>query len=57
MKKKLFIISNESIHFQDGKFYCDNIDHKTTPEGLNKKFDISLFARKSNKNRSHFSME
>ena len=53
MKKKLFIISNESIHFQDGKFYCDNIDHKTTPEGLNKKFDISLFARKSNKNRSH----
>ena len=53
MKKKLFIISNESIHFQDGKFYCDNIDHKTTPEGLNKKFDITLFARKSNKNRSH----
>ena len=38
---------------QDGKFYCDNIDHKTTPEGLNKKFEVNLFARKSNKNRSH----
>ena len=37
----------------DGKFYCDNIDLKSTPEGLNKKFDINLFARKSNKERSH----
>ena len=53
MKKKLFIFSNESIYPHDGKFYCDNIDLKTTPEGLNKKFDINLFARKSSKERSH----
>ena len=53
MKKKLFIFSNESINSLDGKFYCDNIDLKTTPEGLNKKFDVNLFARKSNINRSH----
>ena len=53
MKKKLYIFSNESIYLQDGKFYCDNIDLKTTPEGLNKKFDINLFARKSSKERSH----
>ena len=53
MKKKLFIFSNESILFQDGKFYCDNIDLKTTPEGLNKKFEVNLFGRKTNKNRSH----
>jgi len=53
MKKKLFIFSNERIYLHDGKFYCDNIDLKSTPEGLNKKFDINLFARKSNKERSH----
>ena len=53
MKKKLFIFSNESVNLEDGKFYCDNIDLKSTPEGLSKKFEINLFARKSNKKRSH----
>tara|TARA_B100001094_G_scaffold256653_1_gene255943 strand:- start:42 stop:1064 length:1023 start_codon:yes stop_codon:yes gene_type:complete len=53
MKKKLFIISNESMISEDNKFFCDNIDLKSTPEGLNKKFDVNLFARKSNKKRSH----
>jgi len=53
MKRKLFIFSNESINLLDSKFYCDNIDLKTTPEGLNKKFDVHLFGRKSNINRSH----
>ena len=53
MKKKLFIISNESVSIQDDKSYCDNIDLKSTPEGLNKKFEMNLFARKSNKKRSH----
>ena len=45
MKKKLFIISNESVSLQDGKFYCDNIDLKSTPEGLNKKYEVNLFTR------------
>ena len=49
MKKPLFIFSNESIFSQEGKFYCDNIDLKTTPEGLNKKFDVNLFGRNSQK--------
>jgi glycosyltransferase involved in cell wall biosynthesis len=53
MKKKLYIFSNESISFNDGKFFCDNIDLKSTPEGLNKKFEVNLFGRKSVKNRSH----
>ena len=53
MKKKLFIFSNESISFQDGKFFCDNIDLKTTPEGLNKEFEVNLFGRKSKISRSH----
>jgi len=53
MKKKLFIFSNESILSHEGKFFCDNIDLITTPEGLNKKFEINLFGRKTKKNRSH----
>jgi glycosyltransferase involved in cell wall biosynthesis len=53
MKKKLFIFSNESVFSQEGKFYCDNIDLKSTPEGLNKKFEVNLFVRESKKKRSH----
>ena len=53
MKKKLFILSNERIFFQDEKFFCDNIDLKSSPEGLNKKFEVNLFGRKSSKKRSH----
>ena len=53
MKKKLFIFSNESVILDDERFYCDNIDLKSTPEGLNKKYEVNLFARKSSKKRSH----
>ena len=53
MKKKLFIISNESIYYKNNKFFCDNIDLKSTPEGLNKKFEVHLFGKKSLKKRSH----
>ena len=53
MKKKLFIFSNESVFSQEGKFYCDNIDLKSTPEGLNKKFEVNLFVRESKKKKSH----
>ena len=51
--KKLFIISNESVFEKEKKFYCDNIDLKSSPEGLNKKFEVNLLARKSSKRRSH----
>ena len=53
MKKKLFIFTNESIFSQDEKFFCDNIDLKSSPEGLNKKFEVNLFGRKSFKKRAH----
>ncbi len=53
MKKKLFIFTNESIFLQNEKFFCDNIDLKSTPEGLNKKFEVCLFGRKSTKKRVH----
>ena len=53
MKKKLFIFSNESIFIQDEKYFCDNIDLKSSPEGLNKRFEVNLFGRKSSKKRAH----
>ena len=53
MKKKLFIFSNESISIEEDKYYCDNIDLKSTPEGLNKKFEVNLLGRKSFTKRSH----
>ena len=46
MKKKLFVFSNENIFSQDEKFFCDNIDIKSTPEGLNKKVRSSSIWKK-----------
>ncbi len=51
--KKLFIISNESIYKNGNKYFCDNLDGKSTPEELNKKFEVNLIARKSRKERAH----
>ena len=51
--KKLFIISNESVFEKEKKFYCDNIDLKSSPEGLNEEFEVNLLARKSSIRRSH----
>ena len=53
MQKKLFIISNESISHSDNSFFCDNLDMKSTPEGLKKNFDIHILGRNSRKTRSH----
>ena len=54
MKEKLFIFSNESISAKDNKYYCDNIDIKSTPEGLKKSYEVNLFGRISNKiKRTH----
>ena len=53
MKKKLFVFSSERISVEDDKYFCDNLDLKSTPEGLNKKFEVNLFGRKSFKKRSH----
>ena len=39
--KKLFIISNESIYENNNQYFCDNIDLKSTPEGLNKNFEVN----------------
>ena len=50
--QKLFIISNESIYENNGKYFCDNIDLKSTPEGLNKDFEVNLIARKAKKDKT-----
>ena len=51
--KKLFIISNESIFEKEKKYFCDNLDMKSTPEGLSANFVVNILARKSMKQRSH----
>ena len=50
--QKLFIISNESIYENNNEYFCDNIDLKSTPEGLNKNFEVNLIARKSKVERA-----
>ena len=51
--KKLFVISNESIFESENKYFCDNIDFKSTPEGLSNSFNVVIVARKSKKPRTH----
>ena len=51
--KKLVIINKEKIFEKNKSFYCDNVDLKSIPEGLNKNFKISVIARKSNIKRFH----
>ena len=46
MISKLVIISNESIFKNGDGFYCDNIDSKSIPEGLNKNFDVLVIGKK-----------
>ena len=50
--KKLVIINNEKISKKENNFYCDNIDMKSTPEGLSNNFDVLVIARKSKIERS-----
>ena len=49
--QKLYIISNESIFTEKESFFCDNIDLKSTSEGLNKKFEVNLIAKQSKKKK------
>lgn len=45
--KKINIIMNERIYEDQYYFYSENIDCKSIVEGLNQKFEIKLFARKT----------
>ena len=46
-KENLAIISNEKTFLDKNGFFCDNIDMKSIPEGLNKNFNLQLFVRNS----------
>ena len=50
---KIYIISNESIQEESKKYFCDNLDLKSIPEGLDKNFDVSVIARRSKSTRYH----
>jgi glycosyltransferase involved in cell wall biosynthesis len=51
---KLFIISNESIYKNESnKYLCDNLDMKSTPEGLASDFEVNIIARKSKHVKCH----
>ena len=43
MKKKIVhFFKRKYFFFQEEKFFCDNLDLKSSPEGLNKKFEVNL---------------
>ena len=48
-KKPLTIINNEKIFKQNNDFYCDNLDLKAIPEGLNDYHQVHYIVRSSNK--------
>ena len=47
-KKELVILNNEKVYRENGEFFCDNLDLKVLPEGLNNYFDVNYLVRKSN---------
>ena len=51
-KENLAIVSNEKTYINNQNYFCDNIDMKSIPEGLNKNYDIELFVRNSKSERS-----
>lgn len=52
-EKKIILISNEKISFNNENYYCDNIDMKSIPEGLSNFFKILLIGRETKIKRSH----
>ena len=46
-KENLVILNNEKIFKKNEKYYCDNLDLKVVPEGLNNFFNVKFIARSS----------
>jgi glycosyltransferase involved in cell wall biosynthesis len=49
--KDLIIINNEKIFIENNNFYCDNLDLKILPEGLNNYHQVQYIVRSSNKKK------
>ena len=52
-RDKLIIINNEKVSKKNNKFYCQNIDMKSIPEGLSKNFEVFTIVRKSKEDLPH----
>lgn len=48
-KENLVILNNEKVFKEEGSFFCDNLDLKVVPEGLNNFFNVKFIVRKSKK--------
>ena len=53
MKERLVIINNEKCVIKNSGIYCQNLELKSLPEGLNSHFNINLILRKSNVSAIH----
>ena len=49
--KDLVILNNEKVFEKNGNFYCDNLDLKVLPEGLNEHHKVTYLVRKSKKEK------
>ena len=49
--KKLVIVNNEKIFNNKDNYYCENIDVKSTAEGLGENFNVSMIVRGSKKKK------
>ena len=47
--KDLVILNNEKVYKNKGYFYCENLDLKVLPEGLNDYYRVNYIVRKSKK--------
>ena len=52
--KNLIIINNEKIFKENDTFYCDNLDLKVLPEGLNQYHRVQYIVRSSSKNKKGY---
>ena len=46
--KNLVIINNEKVFKENNSFYCDNLNLKIIPEGLNEYYEVQYIVRSSN---------
>ena len=49
--KDLVIINNEKFFKENDNFYCDNLDLKILPEGLNDYYQVQYIVRSSKKKK------
>ena len=50
--KDLVIINNEKFFKENDNFYCDNLDLKILPEGLNDYYQVRYIVRSSKKRKT-----